>query len=110
MNATAIATFIFAGQVHWKQTIVAGIAAIIGGYVGIHAARRLPQSIVKGFVIGVGLRPHGLFFHEDSLMGERATALPTSHAMIVFFDGAGGPEVIRMAIRRRRPRRGRARF
>jgi len=55
MNAAAVVTFIVAGLVHWKLTIIAGTAAIIGGYVGIHAARRLPQGIVKGFVIAVGL-------------------------------------------------------
>ena len=55
MNAAAVVTFIIAGLVHWKLTIVAGVAAIVGGYVGIHAARRLPQNIVKGFVIVIGL-------------------------------------------------------
>jgi uncharacterized protein len=55
MNAAAVVTFIIAGLVHWKLTIIAGIAAIVGGYVGIHASRRLPQNIVKGFVIAIGL-------------------------------------------------------
>ncbi len=55
MNAAAVVTFIIAGLVHWRLTIVAGIAAIVGGYVGIHASRRLPQNVVKGFVIVIGL-------------------------------------------------------
>ncbi len=55
MNAAAVVTFIVAGLVYWELTIVAGIAAIIGGYVGIHASRRLPQTVVKGFVIIIGL-------------------------------------------------------
>ena len=66
MNAAAVVTFIIAGLVHWQLTIIAGIAAIIGGYVGIHAARRLPQSIVKGFVIAVGLVLTVYFFMKTA--------------------------------------------
>jgi uncharacterized membrane protein YfcA len=55
MNAAAVVTFIIAGLVHWQLTIIAGIAAIVGGNVGIHASRRLPQNVVKGFVIAIGL-------------------------------------------------------
>ena len=55
MNAAAVVTFIIAGLVHWRLTVIAGIAAIVGGYVGIHASRRLPQNVVKGFVIVIGL-------------------------------------------------------
>ncbi len=55
MNAAAVVTFIIAGLVHWDLTIITAIAAIGGGYVGVHASRRLPQNIVKGFVILVGL-------------------------------------------------------
>ncbi len=62
MNAAAVVTFIVAGLVHWKLTIIAGVAAIIGGYVGIHAARRLPQAVVKGFVIVMGLVLSAYFF------------------------------------------------
>ena len=66
MNAAAVVTFIIAGLVHWQLTIIAGIAAIIGGYVGIHAARRLPQGIVKGFVIAVGLILTVYFFMKTA--------------------------------------------
>ncbi|ACK49081.1 protein of unknown function DUF81 [Methylocella silvestris BL2] len=62
MNAAAVVTFIVAGLVYWQLTIVAGVAAIIGGYAGIHAARRLPTRIVKGFVIMIGLILTVLFF------------------------------------------------
>lgn len=55
MNAAAVVTFIVAGLVHWRLTFIAAIAAIIGGYVGIHASRRLPPVVVKGFVIVIGL-------------------------------------------------------
>jgi uncharacterized membrane protein YfcA len=66
MNAAAVVTFIIAGLVHWKLTIIAAIAAIIGGYVGIHAARRLPEILVKGFVIFVGLILTVYFFMKPA--------------------------------------------
>jgi len=55
MNAAAVVTFIAAGLVHWHWTIIVAIAAIAGGYTGLHAARRVPAQIVKGFVVAVGL-------------------------------------------------------
>lgn len=55
MNLAAVVTFIAAGLVDWPLTLVVAVGAIAGGYAGIHAARRLPSSIVKGFVITVGL-------------------------------------------------------
>jgi uncharacterized membrane protein YfcA len=66
MNAAAVVTFIIAGLVHWKLTILAAVAAIIGGYVGIHAARRLPQGVVKGFVIAIGLVLTVYFFVKSA--------------------------------------------
>jgi hypothetical protein len=55
MNAAAVVTFIAAGLVHWHWTIIVAVAAIAGGYTGLHAARRVPAQIVKGFVVAVGL-------------------------------------------------------
>ncbi len=55
MNAAAVVTFIIAGLVHWQWTIVAAVGAIAGGQAGLHAARRVPAQIVKGFVVAVGL-------------------------------------------------------
>jgi hypothetical protein len=55
MNAAAVVTFIVAGLVHWQWTILVAIGAILGGFAGLHAARRVPAHIVKCFVIAVGL-------------------------------------------------------
>jgi uncharacterized protein len=54
MNASAAATFVIAGLVHWKWTAIVAIGAIAGGYAGLHAVRRVPAKIVKGFVVAVG--------------------------------------------------------
>jgi uncharacterized protein len=55
MNAAAVITFIAAGLVHWHWTILVAVAAMAGGFAGLHAARRVPARIVKGFVVAVGL-------------------------------------------------------
>ncbi len=55
MNAAAVVTFIVADLVHWRLTLIVAIAAIAGGYVGLVAARRMPPSLVKGFVVAVGV-------------------------------------------------------
>jgi uncharacterized membrane protein YfcA len=55
MNASAAATFVFAGIVHWRWTALVAICAIAGGYAGLHAARRVEPKIMKGFVIVTGL-------------------------------------------------------
>lgn len=62
MNAAAVVTFIAAGLVHWRLTLIVAVAAILGGYVGLIAARRMPASIVKGFVVVVGVVLSGYFF------------------------------------------------
>lgn len=55
MNTAAVVTFVIAGLVHWPLTAVVAVGALAGGYVGIHAARRMPTRLVKGFVVLVGL-------------------------------------------------------
>ncbi|WOJ88708.1 sulfite exporter TauE/SafE family protein [Methylocapsa polymorpha] len=62
MNAAAVVTFIVAGLVHWHLTFIVGGASIAGGYVGLFAARRMPASIVKGFVVVVGVTLSIFFF------------------------------------------------
>jgi uncharacterized membrane protein YfcA len=55
MNAAAVVTFIVAGLVHWQWTILVAIGAILGGFAGLHVARRVPAHIVKCFVVAMGL-------------------------------------------------------
>lgn len=54
MNIAAVATFIGAGLVHWRPTVIVALAAIAGGYAGLYAARRAPTGLVKSFVVFVG--------------------------------------------------------
>lgn len=53
--AVAIVVFIGGGVVSWMQAlaIVPGVA--LGGYAGVWMAKRVPQGIVRAFVIATGL-------------------------------------------------------
>ena len=53
--AVAILVFVSGGVVAWPQAaaMVPGVA--LGGYGGVWLARRVPQPILRGFVIAVGL-------------------------------------------------------
>jgi uncharacterized membrane protein YfcA len=53
--AVAIVVFISGGVVAWPQALVMIPAVAIGGYAGVWMARRVPQTILRGFVIAVGL-------------------------------------------------------
>ena len=63
LNAIAALLFIFAREVQWLPTLVMMAAAIAGGYVGPHLARRLRPRVVRGIVIAVGFLMTAYFFH-----------------------------------------------
>ena len=67
MNASAVALFITSEQVHWRQAIVLGTGAIIGGLFGAWALHHVNDRILRlvivllGIALSVGLflRPPG---------------------------------------------------
>jgi uncharacterized membrane protein YfcA len=54
INGAAVLTFIVARAVVWPQATLMIAGAVLGGYGGAHLAQRIPASVVRGFVIGVG--------------------------------------------------------
>jgi len=50
-NLVAVACFVVAGPVHWPETLVMLVSAIIGGYAGARLASRVPDHLLRGFVI-----------------------------------------------------------
>ncbi|HEY4319170.1 MAG TPA: sulfite exporter TauE/SafE family protein [Herbaspirillum sp.] len=46
-NAIAVLIFILADAVHWRETIVMLLAAIVGGYGGAQIGRRAPARVVR---------------------------------------------------------------
>jgi len=62
MNFAAVTIFIFSPQVHWLQTSIACIGALIGGLAGAHMLNRVNEKLLRIVitVIGVALTV-GLF-------------------------------------------------
>ena len=53
--AVAILVFVSGGVVAWLQALVMVPAAALGGYAGVWAVKRVPQTAVRLFVVAVGL-------------------------------------------------------
>ena len=60
--AVAIVVFVSGGVVAWPQAIVMIPAVALGGYAGVWMAKRVPQTVLRGFVIAVGLLLAGYYF------------------------------------------------
>jgi Predicted permeases len=55
MNFVAAATFAASGIVDWPVALSMAIGSIAGGYLGARGAQRLPQGLVRGGVVTIGL-------------------------------------------------------
>jgi uncharacterized membrane protein YfcA len=53
--AMAILVFVSGGVVAWPEALVMIPAVALGGYAGVWAARRVPQVVMRGIVITVGM-------------------------------------------------------
>jgi uncharacterized protein len=53
--AVAILVFVSGGVVAWLQAVVMVPAVALGGYTGVWAAKRVPQNLVRAFVVAVGI-------------------------------------------------------
>jgi len=58
----AIVVFVSGGVVSWMAALVMIPGAAIGGYVGVHIARRVPQWLVRLLVVAVGTMLTGYYF------------------------------------------------
>ena len=50
----ALISFLSSGIVQWPSGLVAGLGSVIGGYYGVALARRIPQPVMRWFVVTVG--------------------------------------------------------
>lgn len=55
INGVATATFVVMNRVQWIPALVMAVFAIIGGYLGAKAARRVPATVVRKIVAAIGL-------------------------------------------------------
>jgi uncharacterized protein len=61
-NGIAFVIFIAEGQVVWRYCLAAMGAAAIGGYFSASMARRVPQPLLRGVVVVIGLGMAAWFF------------------------------------------------
>ena len=55
-------TFIIAGAIWWRETVIMAVTAVIGGYVGAVVGKRLDPGIVRGLTIGLSISVTIIFF------------------------------------------------
>jgi uncharacterized protein len=65
INGVAVVTFIVAGAVYWKHGIIMIVGGIVGGYLGAHYALKMPQTLIRMFVVLVGAGMTVYFFWKS---------------------------------------------
>lgn len=55
MNASAVVLFIFSGQVNWPAALALALGGIGGGLAGNWLLHRVPEKLLRGFVVIVGM-------------------------------------------------------
>ena len=66
IQGVAIVLFVAAGIIHWSEAFIVTGASIIGGFLGVVAARRVPTQTIRWFVIGVGLALSAYYFFKPA--------------------------------------------
>lgn len=65
INGVAVIPFVIARVIAWEPAAFMSVGAVTGGYLGAHLVKRLPSSVVRGFVIAVGCSMTLYFFWLD---------------------------------------------
>ena len=55
MNASAVLIFAFSSQVDWPAVFALGVGAMAGSVMGGLLMNRLPEKVLRGFVVAVGV-------------------------------------------------------
>jgi uncharacterized membrane protein YfcA len=53
------------GQVVWRYCLLAMVTCAIGGYSSARFARMIPQKVLRGLVVGIGLSMAAWFFWKQ---------------------------------------------
>jgi uncharacterized membrane protein YfcA len=64
-NGIAFVIFVCDGQVVWRYCLVAMLTCAIGGYTSASLARRVPQPVLRGSVVFIGLAMAAWFFWKN---------------------------------------------
>ncbi|MFI6800636.1 sulfite exporter TauE/SafE family protein [Streptosporangium canum] len=55
VNGTAAVLFIFVAEVDWRAVALVAVGATIGGFLGAKVGRKLPASVLRGFIVCIGI-------------------------------------------------------
>jgi uncharacterized membrane protein YfcA len=64
-NGIAFLIFVVDGQVVWRYCLLAMVTCAIGGYSSARLARRVPQPVLRGVVVFIGLGMAAWFFWKN---------------------------------------------
>jgi hypothetical protein len=64
-NGIAFVIFVLNGQVIWRYCLLAMVTCAIGGYTSASMARRVPQPLLRGLVVFIGLSMAAWFFWKN---------------------------------------------
>jgi len=64
-NGIAFIIFVVNGQVVWRYCLLAMFACAVGGYTSASMARRVPQPLLRGIVVCIGLSMAAWFFWKN---------------------------------------------
>ena len=54
INLTAVAIFLFSGEIRWLAAAVAGSGARLGSYIGAHSVQRINERLLRALVVVIG--------------------------------------------------------
>jgi len=55
MNAAAVLLFVTSPEVHWREAVVLGVGAIIGGLMGAWALHRVNERVLRAAIVAIGV-------------------------------------------------------
>jgi len=64
-NGVAFLIFVIGRQVEWRYCLLAMVTCAIGGYSSARLARKVPQPILRGLVVAIGLGMAAWFFWRN---------------------------------------------
>jgi len=64
-NGIAFLIFVFDGQVVWRYCLLAMVTCAVGGYTSARFARMVPQAVLRGLVVFIGLGMAAWFFWRN---------------------------------------------
>ena len=65
INGIASVIFLFSPMVRWELAVPMAAASAAGGFVGIAVARRMPQNVLRGVILSVGVVVTALYFAKN---------------------------------------------